>query len=81
MCVASMYPWNDAPLADLGVLTLPPYRGQGHARRVVRAISRHALARQYEPQYRCQLDSHASVAAVESAGLTRFGTWDVVSPD
>ncbi|WP_335941413.1 GNAT family N-acetyltransferase [Streptomyces sp. PTD5-9] len=81
VCVASMYPWNDAPLADLGVLTLPPYRGQGHARRVVRAISRHALARQYEPQYRCQLDNHASVAAAESAGLTRFGTWDVVSPD
>ncbi|SCF61641.1 GNAT family N-acetyltransferase [Streptomyces sp. Ncost-T10-10d] len=81
VCVASMYPWNDAPLADLGVLTLQPYRGKGHARRLVRAISRHALARQHEPQYRCQLDNHASVAAAESAGLTRFGTWDVVSPD
>ncbi|MFI9629751.1 GNAT family N-acetyltransferase [Streptomyces sp. NPDC052042] len=81
VCVASMYPWNDAPLADLGVLTLPPYRGKGHARRLVRAISRHALARKHEPQYRCQLDNHASVAAAESAGLTRFGTWDVVSPD
>ncbi|WP_229867066.1 GNAT family N-acetyltransferase [Streptomyces gelaticus] len=80
VCVASMYPWNDAPLADLGVLTLPPYRGKGHARRLVRAISRHALARKHEPQYRCQLDNHASVAAAESAGLTRFGPWDVVSP-
>ncbi|MFI9630334.1 GNAT family N-acetyltransferase [Streptomyces sp. NPDC052042] len=81
VCVASMYPWNDAPLADLGVLTLPSYRGKGHARRLVRAISRHALARKHEPQYRCQLDNHASVAAAGSAGLTRFGTWDVVSPD
>ncbi|GGT77253.1 GNAT family N-acetyltransferase [Streptomyces atratus] len=81
VCVASMYPWNDARLADLGVLTLPPYRGKGHARRLVRAISRHALARKHEPQYRCQLDNRASVAAAESAGLTRFGTWDVVSPD
>ncbi|WP_329595514.1 GNAT family N-acetyltransferase (plasmid) [Streptomyces sp. NBC_01362] len=81
VCVASMYPWNDAPLADLGVLTLPPYRGKGHARRLVRAISRHALAREHEPQYRCQLDNHASVAAAASAGLTRFGTWDIVSPD
>ncbi|MER5371517.1 GNAT family N-acetyltransferase [Streptomyces sp. NPDC002722] len=81
VCVASMYPWNDAPLADLGVLTLPSYRGRGHARRLVRAISRHALARGHEPQYRCQLDNHASVAAAGSAGLTLFGTWDVVSPD
>ncbi|MEV4371886.1 GNAT family N-acetyltransferase [Nonomuraea sp. NPDC049637] len=81
VCAASMYPWNDTPLADLGVLTLPPYRGKGHARRLVRAISRHALARGYEPQYRCQLDNHASVAAAGSAGLTRFGTWDIVSPD
>ncbi|WP_321170720.1 GNAT family N-acetyltransferase [Embleya scabrispora] len=68
-------------MADLGVLTLPPYRGKGHARRLVRAISRHALARGYQPQYRCQLDNHASVAAAGAAGLTRFGTWDVVSPD
>ncbi|GAA3467360.1 GNAT family N-acetyltransferase [Nonomuraea roseola] len=81
VCVASMYPWHDAPLADLGVLTLLPYRGKGHARRLVRAISRHALAREHQPQYRCQLDNHASVAAAGSAGLTRFGTWDVVSPD
>ncbi|GAA3168169.1 MULTISPECIES: GNAT family N-acetyltransferase [Streptomyces] len=79
--VASMYPWNDTPLADLGVLTLPSYRGKGHARRLVRAISRHALARGFEPQYRCQLDNHASVATAGSAGLTRFGTWDIVSPD
>ncbi|MFE7563825.1 GNAT family N-acetyltransferase [Kitasatospora sp. NPDC057500] len=78
---ASTYPWDDAPLADLGVLTLPPHRGKGHARHLVRAISRHAIARGYETQYRCQLDSHASVALAGSAGLTHFGTWDIVSPD
>ncbi|MGC0421072.1 GNAT family N-acetyltransferase [Embleya sp. AB8] len=81
VCVASMYPWDGAPLADLGVLTLPPYRGRGHAPRLVRAISRAALARGHEPQYRCQLDNHASVAAAESAGLTRFGTWDLIAED
>ncbi|MFF7250074.1 GNAT family N-acetyltransferase [Embleya sp. NPDC008237] len=81
VCVASMYPWDDGPPADLGVLTLPPFRGRGHARRLVRAISRRALARGYQPQYRCQLDNHASVALAGSAGLTRFGTWDVVDPD
>ncbi|WP_275295442.1 GNAT family N-acetyltransferase [Amycolatopsis sp. La24] len=78
--VASMYPWLDAPLADLGVVTLPAHRGKGHARRLVRAISRHALGREHEPQYRCQLDNHASIALAASAGLTLFGTWDIVSP-
>jgi GNAT superfamily N-acetyltransferase len=80
-CAASMYPWGDAPVADLGVLTLPRFRGQGYGRRVVRAMSRYALARGYEPQYRCQLDNHASVALAGSAGLVPFGTWDIVAPD
>lgn len=75
-----MYPWRDAPLADLGVVTLPAHRGKGHARRLVRAISRRALGREHEPQYRCQLDNHASIALAASSGLTLFGTWDIVSP-
>ncbi|GGT45227.1 hypothetical protein GCM10010207_51840 [Streptomyces atratus] len=50
---ASMYPWDDSTVADLGVLTLPSFRGQGHARRVVRAICRHAAGQGHEPQYRC----------------------------
>ncbi|WP_431821937.1 GNAT family N-acetyltransferase [Burkholderia sp. F1] len=79
---ASMYAWDDdARLMDLGVLTLPPFRGKGHARDVVRAIARHAVARGAEPQYRCQLDNPASAALAAAAGLTLFGTWEVVSPD
>jgi GNAT superfamily N-acetyltransferase len=77
---ASAYPWGGALLADLGVLTLPPFRGRGHARRVVRSISRHALDRGYEPQYRCQLDNQASVRLARGAGLASFGKWEVVSP-
>jgi RimJ/RimL family protein N-acetyltransferase len=77
--VTSMYPWDGSHLADLGVLTLPPFRGRGHARRVVRAISRYAYEQGYEPQYRCQLDNQASIALAKAAGLTLFGTWDVVS--
>ncbi|HEY8475100.1 MAG TPA: GNAT family N-acetyltransferase [Natronosporangium sp.] len=79
VCAASMYPWDGPRLADLGVLTLPGFRGRGHARRVVRAISRHAYRRGCEPQYRCQLDNQASVALAKSAGLALFGTWDVAS--
>ncbi|OHX19572.1 GNAT family N-acetyltransferase [Chromobacterium sphagni] len=81
VCAASMYPWQNARVADLGVLTLLPFRAQGHARKVVRAISRHACEQGYEPQYRCQLDNQASAALAEAAGLSLFGKWEVISPD
>lgn len=78
---ASMYPWGDSRLADTGVLTLPEHRGQGHARRVVQAISRYAYSQGYEPQYRCQVDNTASRSLAARTGLTQLGTWEVVSPD
>lgn len=78
---ASAYPWGGAQLADIGVLTLPEFRGRGLARRVVRAISRDALLADHEPQYRCQFDNHASVALAGAAGLSRFGSWEVVAAD
>jgi GNAT superfamily N-acetyltransferase len=77
-CAASMYPWRGTQLADLGVITLPAYRGQGLARATVRAMSGRALRRGYEPQYRCQLDNGPSVALARAAGFARFGTWDVI---
>ncbi|MFD0717572.1 GNAT family N-acetyltransferase [Paenibacillus sp. GCM10027626] len=50
---ASMYPWEDnAQIADLGVLTLTPFRGKGHARKAVRSICKYAYEQGYEPQYR-----------------------------
>jgi predicted GNAT family acetyltransferase len=76
-----MYPWAGKMIADVGVLTLPPFRGNGHARRVVRAISAHALAHGYEPQYRCQLDNVASAALARAAGLALYGEWDVISSE
>lgn len=81
VCAASIYPWDGQQIADMGVLTLPPYRGKGHASRVVRAISRYALAMGYQPQYRCQHDNIASAALARSAGLSLFGSWEVISPD
>ncbi|MDK2126828.1 GNAT family N-acetyltransferase [Parachitinimonas caeni] len=85
IAATSMYPWDDGPqaepIADTGVLTLPPFRGKGHARAVVRAISRHACQLGYEPQYRCQTDNQASTLLAKSAGLTLYGKWEVVSPD
>ncbi|CAM3783059.1 GNAT family N-acetyltransferase [Xenorhabdus thuongxuanensis] len=78
---ASMYPWNDSQLADMGVLTLESFRSKGYARKVVRAISQYACAQGYEPQFRCQLDNPASAALAKAAGLTLFGKWEVISPD
>lgn len=81
VCAGSMYPWMDGRVADLGVLTLAPFRGKGHARKVVRSICKHAWDLGYEPQYRCQLDNEASISLAKAAGLELFGTWEVVSPD
>lgn len=78
---ASMYPWMDSHIADTGVLTLNDYRGKGHARKVVRSISKYAYAQGYEPQYRCQLDNYASTSLAKASGLTLFGRWEVVSPN
>ncbi len=80
-CAASVYPWSTSKLADLGVLTLPEFRGRGHARNVVHAIYRYAIAQGYEPQYRCQLDNNASVALAMTSGLTLFGQWEADLPD
>jgi hypothetical protein len=33
----------------------------------------------FEPQYRCQLDNHASVALAKACGLTLFGKWVVAA--
>jgi len=75
---ASMYPWDNSTLADLGVITLPDYRGLGLGRATVRAISAHAISLGYEPQYRCRLDNAPSVALAASAGFTLFGDWHVI---
>jgi GNAT superfamily N-acetyltransferase len=78
VAAASMYPWGDTRLADLGVLTLPGYRGRGMGRATVRAISARAIELGYEPQYRCQVDNAPSVALARSAGFALFGKWQVL---
>lgn len=81
VCAASMYPWSGTPFADLGVITLPAFCGRGLGCMTVRALSAEALRREYEPQYRCQLDNAASVALARAAGFTRFGEWKVIDTE
>lgn len=75
--VASMVLWDDSPVADIGVLTLPHARGRGCARSVVNLVNSVALKRGFEPQYRCQIDNHASVRLARSCGFQVFGEWIV----
>ncbi|OWA34964.1 hypothetical protein B9G55_14590 [Saccharibacillus sp. O16] len=81
VAAASMYPWSGTTFADVGIITLPDFRGQGYARQTVRAICAHALELGYEPQYRCRIDHTASAALAGAAGFSRFATWDVVEED
>lgn len=76
---ASMCLWADSPVADLGVLTLPDARGRGFARAVVQSINAVSKQRGHEPQYRCQLYNHASVALARSCGFVPFGEWTVAA--
>jgi RimJ/RimL family protein N-acetyltransferase len=78
---ASAYPWSNSPVADMGVLTVVSARGAGHGRAVIHALSAFAIDEGYQPQYRCQLDNAASIALAGRAGLSLFGTWDVIAPE
>ena len=78
---ASVYPWGKVQIADIGILTLSPFRGKGHARKVVRSISKYVYEQGYEPQYRCSLDNHASASLAKASGFTLYGKWEVISPD
>ncbi|WP_060875631.1 GNAT family N-acetyltransferase [Myroides odoratus] len=78
VAVASMYPWDEGSLiGDMGVLTLPSYRGKGYAKKVIEMMSQSALAEGYEPQYRCQLDNSASVGLAKKLNLDLFALWNV----
>ncbi|MGB3334257.1 MAG: GNAT family N-acetyltransferase [Mycobacterium sp.] len=82
VAVGSSYPFeDDVPLADMGVVTHPEHRGHGHARSVIYALARGALAAQHEPQYRCQTDNTSSVKLASRSGFASIGTWDLPLPD
>lgn len=81
LCAASAYAWDEAPLADLGVLSRPEARRRGLACQVLRALAGHALSHGLQPQYRSQLDNKASLALAHAAGLQAFARWDVLTPD
>lgn len=78
---ASMYPWSGTSFADLGVITLPQFRGKGFGKQTVRVISAQALRLGYEPQYRCQPDNVSSIRLAQASGFSLFAAWDVIKLD
>ena len=78
---ASVYRWGKAQIQDIGILTLVPFRGKGHARHVVNAISKYVYGLGFEPQYRCSLDNHASASLAKASGFTLYGKWEVISSE
>lgn len=81
LSVASIYPWGESPVVDIGILTLASARGTGCAKRLLRAVGRYAMAKGYELQYRSQLDNQASLALAKASGLELLGSWEIPSPD
>lgn len=80
-CVASAYPWGEGPMADIGVLSAPDRRGNGHARRATRALAAICWREGYEPQYRTQPDNPASQAVALAAGMEHYGDWETVAEE
>ena len=81
LCAASIYPWGDSSLADVGILTLASARGTGCAKRLLRTVGCYAMERGYELQYRSQWDNQASNALARAAGLALWGSWEIPTPD
>lgn len=77
VAIASVYPWEDTKIMDLGVLTHAKHRGKGYAQRLVRAISQYITQQGGELQYRCQWDNKPSIRLAQSCGLRFFGRWRV----
>ena len=80
LSAASIYPWGNDSIVDIGVLTLAAARGKGHATRLIRAVGRYAMTQHYELQYRSQANNPASLALAEASGLALLGYWEIPTP-
>lgn len=70
-CVAGLIHW-DASVVNVGVITAPPCRRQGHARATVSAAVREGLERGYLILYQTLLANTAAVRLAESLGCRQY---------
>lgn len=60
---------------EVGVETVPPFRGRGYAKACLSALSQALKARGMETEYRCQRYNRASYAVAAGAGLSPVGKY------
>jgi GNAT superfamily N-acetyltransferase len=63
----------DGALVHVGVITHPAHRGRGHGRRVVGAMTTHALRAGLVPQYRTLLANAPALAVARALGYREYG--------
>jgi GNAT superfamily N-acetyltransferase len=63
-----------ATLLHIGIITHPDYRGHGHGRAVVSAISAYGLAVGLVPRYQALAANTPSVAIARALGFTHYAT-------
>ena len=73
VAVADYESWGGR-LAHIGVLTHPHHRRRGHATRVVRAVTQHALMAGLVPQYRALQSNTGSLGVARRLGFVRYAT-------
>lgn len=61
------------PVASLGIITHPAYRGRGYGRAVVSAMTAHALDNGLIPRYQTLLANAPSVTIARSLGYVEYG--------
>ncbi len=81
VAAASTYQWDNARIADVGVLTLNRARRKGYATNLLIGCASRAMCNDFQLQYRCQVDNPPSSALAESLGLKLFGIWTAIAPN
>lgn len=74
LVAAGMGESRAASLLHIGIITHPDYRGQGHGRAVVSAISAYGLAVGLVPRYQTLAANIPSVAIARALGFTHYAT-------
>lgn len=79
VCVASGTSWFDSIFTDVRVITMQTHRELGIATNVVCALSQSVIAAEGELQFRCSINSDATLGLADALELTPFGKLEVAN--
>ena len=72
-CEAPIAAGEEGTPIEIGVETVPDYRGRGYATACVRALAAYLAARGYRTLYKCRKENVASACVARGAGLVKTG--------